>query len=203
MGRYIPYIIIGVLLAVIFLLWKNGCNKPPREIPIEMVRVDTLYDTTYVYDTVVGEPQWVYHQYDTTIWVMEPEHVPASTYDSLLAQYIALGNELYSTNGYLTKFPIDTFGFVTVFDTIEANRLISSVLLSDLRIPEKTIIVEKLRPATRQLYWGIGGLSNGSQVVNGFRAGLMYRDRKDRMFELSGGIFGSSPIFGATFYKKF
>jgi len=152
---------------------------------------------------VVGEPQWVYHQYDTTIWVMEPEHVPASTYDSLLAQYIALGNELYSTNGYLTKFPIDSFGYVTVFDTIFSNQLISSVLVSDLKIPEKTIVIEKLRPATRQLYWGIGGLSNGSQVVNGFRAGLMYRDRKDRMFELSGGIFGSSPIFGATFYKKF
>jgi hypothetical protein len=203
MGKSIPYIIIGVLLTVIFLLWKNGCNKPPKEIAVEIVRVDTLYDTTYIHDTVVGDPEWVYHHYDTTIWIMEPENVPASTYDSLLAQYIALGNELYSTNGYLTKFPIDTFGFVTVFDTIEANRLISSVLLSDLRIPEKTIIVEKLRPATRQLYWGIGGLSNGSQVVNGFRAGLMYRDRKDRMFELSGGIFGSSPIFGATFYKKF
>lgn len=199
----LSYIVIGVLLTIMFFQWKNGC-KPPKEVPpLEIVRVDTLYDTTYIHDTVVGEPEHVYYHYDTTIWIQEPDHVPASTYDSLLAQYIALGNQLYSTSGYATRFPIDTFGYVTVYDTIWANQLITSVLLSDLKIPEKTIIVEKLRPATRQLYWGIGGLSNGTQVISGFKAGLMYRDRKDRMFELSGGMFGNSPIIGASFYKKF
>lgn len=203
MSRNIPYIIIGVLLVVIFLLWKNGCNKPPKEVPYEIVRIDTLYDTTYIHDTIVGAPEWVYHHYDTTIWVLQPENVPASTYDSLLVQYIALGNQLYSTNGYETKFPIDTFGFVTVFDTVWSNSLIKSTLVSDLKIPERTITIEKLRPATRQLYWGIGALSNGSQVISGFKAGLMYRDRKDRILELSGGMFGNSPIVGATFYKKF
>lgn len=199
----LSYIVIGVLLTIMFLQWKNGCKPPKETPPLEIVRVDTLYDTTYIHDTVVGEPEWVYHHYDTTIWIQEPDNVPASTYDSLLAQYIALGNEMYSTNGYATKFPIDSFGFVTVYDTVEGNKLISNKLIADLKIPEKTIIVEKMRPATRQLYWGIGGLSNGTQVISGFKAGLMYRDRKDRMFELSGGMFGSSPIIGASFYKKF
>lgn len=200
----LSYIVIGVLLTITFLQWKGGCDKPPKVLPpVEIVKIDTLYDTTYVYDTIVGEPEHVYYHYDTTIWIKEPEHVPASTYDSLLEQYIALGNQLYSTSGYVTRFPIDTFGFVTVYDTVWGNSLVFNKLVSDLKIPERTIVVEKMRPATRQFYWGIGALSNGSQVISGFKAGLMYRDRKDRMLELSGGMFGSSPIIGASFYKKF
>lgn len=186
-----------------FFQWKNGCKKPAPLPPVEVVKIDTLYDTLYIHDTVPGEAEWVYHHYDTTIWVMEPENVPASTYDSLLAQYLELGNLFYSTNAYRTRFPIDTFGYVTVFDTIWSNKLISSILVSDLKIPEKTVIIEKLRPAQRELYWGIGGLSNGIQVVSGFKMGLMYKDRKNSMFELSGGIFNNSPILGASFYKKF
>ena len=198
----LSYIVIGVLLAIMFLQWKNGC-KPPKEVPLEIVRIDTLYDTVYVHDTIVGEPEWVYHHYDTTIWVQQPENVPSEAYEELYKQYIALGNEHFSTNGYVTKFPIDSFGYVTVYDTVQGNELISNKLIADLKIPEKTIVIEKLRPATKQFYWGVGALSNGTQVVNGFKASLLYKDRKDRILELSGGMFQKSPIIGASFYKKF
>lgn len=198
----LSYIVIGVLLAIMFLQWKNGC-KPPKEVPLEIVRIDTLYDTVYVHDTIVGEPEWVYHHYDTTVWVQQPENVPSEAYEELYKQYIALGNKHFSTNGYVTKFPIDSFGYVTVYDTVQGNELISNKLIADLKIPEKTIVIEKLRPATKQFYWGVGALSNGTQVVNGFKASLLYKDRKDRILELSGGMFQNSPIIGASFYKKF
>ena len=203
MRKNLPYIVIGVLLTIMFFQWKSGCKKPSPLPPLEVVKVDTLYDTLYIHDTVPGEPEWVYHHYDTTIWVMEPENVPASTYDSLLVQYIALGNQLYSTNGYSTRFPIDTFGYVTVFDTIWSNTLVSSSLVSDLKIPEKTIIVEKLRPEEQKIYLGFGLLSNGVQVVSGANVGMFYKDRRDRMLGATMGVLGGQPLFGLSFYKRF
>ena len=188
-----------------FFQWKSGCKKPVPLPPVEVVKVDTLYDTTYIHDTVPGEPEWVYHHYDTTVWVMEPENVPASTYDSLLVQYIALGNQLYSTNGYSTRFPIDTFGYVTVFDTIWSNTLVSSSLVSDLRIPEKTIYVEKVvyRPKEQEMYLGLGLMSNSVQVVSGVNVGMLYKDRKDRMYGGTLGYFAGQPVLGLSFYKRF
>jgi hypothetical protein len=205
MKKNLPYIVIGVLLTIMFFQWKSGCKESVLLPPVEVVKVDTLYDTTYIHDTVPGEPEWVYHHYDTTIWVMEPDNVPASTYDSLLTQYIELGNLLYSTNAYKTRFPIDTFGYVTVFDTIWSNQLISNSLVSDLRIPEKTIYVEKLiyRPKEQEMYLGLGLMSNSVQVVSGVNVGMLYKDRKDRMYQATMGYFAGQPMLGLSFYKRF
>lgn len=200
----LSYVVIGVLLSIMFLQWKNGCGKPSKDVtPVEIVKVDTLYDTVYVHDTIVGEPDHVYHHYDTTIWVKEPEHVPSEVYEELYKQYITLGNEHFSTNGYVTRFPIDTFGYVTVYDTIQGNKLISNKLVSELMISEKTIVVEKLRQAQPQMYIGGGFFSDGIRVVNGAQLGLLYRDRKDRIYGLSGGAFGGAPAFGISYYRKF
>jgi hypothetical protein len=188
--KFLPYVIIGVLLALLLIP-----RKPVQ--PVETVIVDTLYDTLYVHDTIAGEPEWVYHHYDTTVWVNTPEHVPSKVYEELLQQYIALGNQLYSTNGYKTRFPIDTFGYVTVFDTIYSNNLISSVLVSDLKIPEKTIIIEKWRPQTRQLYFG-GGVS----YPFGAHTGLMYKDLKDRLLGFSIGTNGNGLNYNLSYYVK-
>jgi hypothetical protein len=189
-----------------FFQWKNGGGcKQPIPPPLEIVRVDTLYDTIYVRDTVIGKPDWVYHHYDTTVWVNTPEHVPSKVYEELLEQYIALGSKLYSTNGYRTKFPIDSFGYVTVFDTVYSNQLISSVLVSDLLIPEKTIYVEKVvyRPKEQEMYLGLGLMSNTVQTISGVNVGMLYKDRKDRIYGGTMGYFAGQPILGLSFYKRF
>lgn len=196
------YLVWLALLGIFFLQWRYGCNpKPPIEV--EIVRVDTFYDTIYVRDTIVGEPEWVYHHYDTTIWVQNPEFAPSEDYDSLYGQYISLGNSHFSTNGFETKFPIDSFGHVTVYDTVQGNMLISSTLVSDLKIPEKTIVVEKLAPAKFEKYIGAGIMSDGIRGVNGVKVGLLFKDKRNRMYELSGGMFGKSGMFGVSHYRKF
>lgn len=190
--KYVPYIIIAVLLGVVF--FQKRCSPP---IVTEVVKIDTLYDTTYIHDTVPGETEWVYSHLIDTLWKDSIRYVPDTSYEGLYKQYIALGNELFTTNAFSTKFPIDSFGYVIVEDTVFGNKLITSRLISNLSIPEKTIVIEKWSPKVRELYFG-----GGATYPFGANTGLMYKDLKDRILGFSVGANGRGLNYNLSYYVK-
>lgn len=168
-------IIIGVLFLIVIL---QRCEKPDGTTPVNDTIILTVYDT--IHDTVQGKPIYIGGETDT-IWQTDPTWVPASKYEDLLKQYIALGERYFKRNDYKTIFEIQ-YGKITVFDTLKQNELVGTNLISDIIVPEKIITITKTSPPSRQIYVGGGIIGNPDDLVNGGFVGGLYKDRKDRVF---------------------
>lgn len=190
--KALPYIIISILLGYI-LLQKNACTSSETEV----VSVDTLYDSVYVHDTIVVTDHKPVYVKGDTVWMDSIQYIPDTSYQGLLGQYTSLGNEYFSRKVYSTKFPIENYGYVIVEDSITANSLVSSKLISNLVIPEKTIIVEKLRAQKSQVFVG-GGIS----LPLGAHIGIMHKDLKDRIASLSVGANNNGLTSSLSYYVK-
>lgn len=193
---HIPYIIIIVLLVL--LTCERG-KETIVEKPI--IRVDTVYKYKIVRDTVKGKTIYIKGKKDT-LWITKADLVPKSTYDSLLEQYKNLGNLYFKKNVFSTRFDIQNYGYVEVKDSISENWILDSELTSHLKIPEKTITVIKEDEPKRQLY--VGAILTGTKVdiMNSANVGLLYKDKKDRLFGGQIGVTPNGTQFGVSSYFK-
>lgn len=197
--------IILVLVTIVFL---QRCGFGPAPVP-EKPRVDTVkvVDTQYIskHDTIYGKPKPSSPPKVDTTW-RDTLRLKDSSYQYLLDRYIELGDRFYSRNTFEQNFKVDSIGSITVKDTVVSNTITGRSLTYDLKYPvitEKTTITihEPYKPK-RQLY--IGGSLWGNQVslINGASVGLIYKDRKDRMFGGNVGVFNSQLNYGVSSYWK-
>jgi len=185
----IAYITIALLICVILLQNKCSSPTPPKETR------DTVVVYKTIHDTILGEI--VYLKGKTvkdTVWLTSEENKPDSTYEGLLKQYNFLGNKYYEKRVFKTDFPIADYGSVTVYDTIKANSLIGSSIITDLNIPITTITVTKEAPIKRQLYVGFSLTGNSPAPINGVYVDVIFRTKKDRLYGVSMGYNGE-PIY--------
>lgn len=174
--------IIGVLFLIVLL--QRCDNKPDGDSGTSDTVVMIVHDT--VHDTVQGKPIYIGGETDT-LWQIDPTWVPASKYEDLLKQYMALGERFFRRNDYKTIFEIQ-YGKITVFDTLKQNELVGTNLISDIIVPEKIITITKDSPPRRQIYVGGGIIGDPKDLINGAFVGGLYKDRKDR-------IFGANAIY--------
>lgn len=199
MKSAIPYIIIGILLTIIFLQWKN-CSTP---LPTEIVKIDTVVKIVEIREKIHGDTLYIISSKRDTVWKESVLYIPDSTYKGLLAQYYMLGDKFFATNSFKTSFPVKDYGYVEVTDSIRENVLVSSTLETFLKIPEKEIVIEKqiTLPPMAELFIG-GGLS-GNTFVNGIQLGGMYKDRKSRMYGLNVQYHPSLGLsYGVSYYAN-
>jgi len=194
--KIVPYLIILVLLVVITC--QNGRKVPA---PTEVIKVDTVYKYIEVHDTVPGKTVYI-SSTDSITWINHEDYIPKLTYDSLLAQYTSLGNSLFKTNVFETKFEIQNYGYVTVKDTISKNWLKSSVLYSNLRIPEKIVTITERELPKRQVYLGIILTGTKADLLNSASLGALYKDKRDRLYGGSIGITPQGTQYGVASYLK-
>lgn len=198
-------VIILVLVLIIFL---QRCGSGPAPTP-EKPRVDTVtvVDTQYITkrDTVYGKPKPSAPPKVDTSW-RDTLRLKDSSYQYLLDRYIELGDRFYARYTYEQKFKVDSIGHITVKDTVVSNVITGRSLVYDLKYPvikEKTTVTihEPYKPK-RQLY--VGGSLWGNQVslLNGASVGVIYKDRKDRMFGANVGVFNSQLNYGVSSYWK-
>ncbi len=173
--------IIGALFLIVIL---QRCDKPDGNGGTSDTTILIKYDT--IHDTVKGEPIYIGGEIDT-LWQIDPTWVPASKYEDLLKQYMALGERFFRSNDYKTIFDIQ-YGKITVFDTLKQNELVGTNLISDIIVPEKIITITKSAPPSRQIYVGGGIVGDPKDLINGAFVGGLYKDRKDR-------IFGANVIY--------
>ena len=192
------YIVIGVLLLIILLLQRCGGDKP-ADTPAP--KIDTVIKYITVHDTVKGKIKYIKGETDTS-WMTHIEYVPDTNYSLLLKQYKALGDRHFKTNIYKTKFPIK-YGSAQVTDSIFGNELVDSKLELDVVFPEKTITITKQAPPVRQLYVGTFLTGDKKDFINSINVGLLYKDKKDKIFGLSLGYNNVGTIqYGASSYWK-
>jgi hypothetical protein len=196
MKKNLP-IIFGIIIVILLLLFKKGGFFESESGPI--TKIDTVIVYKHIVDTIPGEIVYVKTKIDTSKWILKEEHKPDTSYLGLLSQYKKLGNNHFSTNIYQTEFKIDTFGTVTVIDSIRANQLVFTSLVTDLKIPTTTVTIEKEAPKKRQLFAGGTTTINQTRLFPGVYGGLLYKSKKDQIFGVSLG-FNKGPEIGGSFY---
>lgn len=205
LGLDIQTVIILVLVIVIIM---QRCNTGSVITPEPEIVTKTVTDTQYVpvkdtvylpAPTLVGKPE-----IDTT-W-RDTLRLKDSSYDYLFNRYVELGNKYYSRHIYKQSFTINTIGSATITDTVISNKITGRSFSYDLNYPVITTTItntikEPYKPR-RQLYVGGGIWGNQSAVINGASVGLLYKDRKDRVFGVNAGVFNNQVTYGVSSYWK-
>jgi hypothetical protein len=189
-------LIIALLVAIIFL--QRQCSSPqPTPEPTTIVDVDTHY----VYkDTVITK--YVTLVKTDTMWLPgDSVFIPDTCYTQLKIQFETLARSYSVRNIYLDTLLLDTFGFVILHDTIQYNRLKQHQYLLSYSIPVITKTVTL--PPKRQLYAG-GGLSVNTTLTSmTLQGGLLYKDKKDRVYGAHILTNGREPAqLGVSSYWK-
>ena len=193
-GRILSYLVISVL---VFLVLARGCKDTPA--PTETR--DTVIVYVPVKEIIPGKPIFIKSKIDTSIWVKKADLKPDTTYKGLLSQYMALGNKHFSTNSFQTTFKIDTFGTVTVYDTIQENWLKKSTIKTNLLLPTKTVTVEKTLPPSMQLYVGPRIYGNKLEPISGVYGDISLKTKNDRLYTFSVGYNGDIQYGLGVQYK--
>ena len=199
MNKKIPYLLIAVLIVIILLQRCGGIM-----VPLPQSKTDTVVEMKY--DTVIikgkSKPVFIKGERDTIIET-EIEYV-LSEEDYGIVEKLDTLIQLYSMkNIYKDSVKIDTFGYITLTDTIQQNKFLGRSFTTNIVIPEKTVtITNTIYPKpTRQFYLGGGISGNKISPINSVNAGLLYKDRRDRMFGI-GASYDGQIYYGISSYWK-
>lgn len=201
MKNSIPYIIIGILLTIIFLQWKQ-CSKPAEVV---VVKTDTVVKVVEIRETVHSDTLYIVSSERDTMWKESVIYVPDSTYKGLLAQYYTLGDKYFTTNYFNTTFPIKDYGYVVVTDTIKENLLAGSGMQTFLKIPERTITIEKevVLPPASEMFIGGGIGVQPTTFINSIYFGGLYKDKKRNIYGININYSPSMGLsYGVSYYAK-
>jgi hypothetical protein len=197
-------VVILVLLIIVFL---QRCGTGSSNTPAPKRDTVRVVDTQWVtkVDTFYGKPKPSAPPKVDTSW-RDSIKLKDSTYKYLFDRYIELGDRYYSRHTYQQKFKIDTIGSITVKDTVVSNVITGRSLTYDLKYPvikeTTTITIHEPYKSTRQLYVGGGIWGNQKAPISGANVGLLYKDRKDRVFGGNIGVFNSELTYGVSSYWK-
>lgn len=199
--KFNPLHILIVVLFVIILL-QRGCGNTKPQI---ITKIDTFIQVKY--DTFIryghSKPEFVKGETDKIVETAT-EYV-LSEEDYGLVQKLDTLIELYSMkNIYKDSIPIDTFGYITLTDTIQENKFLGRSFITNITIPEKTITITKpiTLPPVRQLYIGGGLMGNKFSLINSVNIGLLYKDKQNKIFGASVGIWNGQLSYGISSYIK-
>jgi hypothetical protein len=191
------YIIILGLIVVI-LLQRNGCTYIPKNDPLP--KIDTITNLIVIHDTIPGKPIFLKAKKDT-IWRDSIQYKPDTSYAGLLKQYNSLEDKFFTEHIFKTDYKLGTYGTASVFDTIVANMIIGNSIAYNVTIPEKIVTTVRPYSPVKQLYLGGGVYGNPLTPIRSVNAGLLYKDKKDRIFIASIG-FDGQLIYGFQTYWK-
>jgi hypothetical protein len=185
-------------LVIVILLQRTGCTYLPKHSPLP--KTDTVIEYLEVHDTIPGKPILLKAKKDT-IWRDSIQYKPDTSYAGLLKQYNSLDDKYFTEHIFKTDYKLGTYGTASVYDTIVANMIIGNSIAYNVTIPEKIVTITKTLPAVRQFYIGGGLVGNQLNPINSAHVGLLYKDRKDRIFGASVGYNGQIIYEFSTYWK--
>lgn len=192
---------ILIIALFIIILLQRGCGGTKPQI---ITKIDTITQVKYerIVEYGVSKPRFIKGERDTIIET-EIEYVLSEEDYGIITKLDTL-IELYSMkNIYRDSVKIDTFGYITLIDTVQENKFLGRSFTTNITIPEKTTTVTKTitLPSVRQFYIGGGLMGNKFSLINYASAGLLYKDRQDRIFGASVGWNGQLS-YGVSSYWK-
>jgi hypothetical protein len=193
------YNFIIVVLVIIVLLQRCGKgNSSPCETKVTR-------DTIWIHkdSTIYSKPQIIKTiPYSVPIDRWSTEYLPDTNYSKLLQQYQSLVVTYLSSNLLQDSIKIDSIGYIKILDTISANSVKGRSTSYNLKYPvvKETLTIQD-KPK-REMYFGIGLGGDKVKLIDNISLGLMYKDRKDRMFGASVMASPSGIEYGVQSYWK-
>ncbi len=182
------YIVIIILVVIIILMRSCNSTVIPKE-PVVITKYDTIYKETH--DTIVKK-----------VFVDKIEYVPFEKI--IFANVEDCMKEYNRKTTYKDTIALDSIGTITVIDTVFQNQLKERTVIKDYKIPlvTKTTTIIKQQDPKRQLYIG-GNLFGDKTTLQSFTPGVLYKDRKDRIFQVNVGVnFDGTLTYGVGAYWK-
>ena len=191
----IPYYLIASLVAIIIL--QRSCNN---NIDINddkiTVKTDTVWKVTK--DTVFKTVNAVKTEY---IYIDKEEYKPGESIDTCKTRFNSLLKEHLVRTVYSDTLKLDSLGTVVIQDTVWLNKLYGKrEYIKDYKIPFVTKTITKKEDPRRQMYIGGNTFIGGSGLLT---PGLIYKDRKDRVYQANIGLgIDGSINYGFGMYWK-
>jgi hypothetical protein len=193
----LSYLIIIILVIIILL--QRACN-PEYKITsgTTSVKIDTVYK--HIHDTVYKNVKVIKRVY---VPVNKPEYTPGESLDTCKLRFNNLLREHLTQSIYLDTINIDDIGSVVVIDTVWMNKLYGKrKYITDYKIPTITVTITKKEDPKRQLYIG-GNLFGNQASFQSVTPGLLYKDKKDRMYQANVGLNVNGHVtYGIGTYWK-
>ena len=191
----ISYWLIATLVAII-LLQRNCNGSNDKGFVKETVKTDTVWKETK--DTVFKTVKVTNIKY---VPLKEEKYTVSDNCDSSKIRFDNLLKEHLVRTVYADTIKLDSLGTIVVKDTVWLNKLYGKrEYIKDYKIPFVTKTITKKEDPRRQMY--IGG--NSFIGTSGLLApGLIYKDRKDRVYQANIGVgFNGSINYGFGMYWK-
>jgi len=196
--KYSTLIIVGILLLII-LLQRSCTGDVVVQEPTTVVKIDTVWKIKH--DTVIKKIRVTDIRY---VKPDGPEYSSGEHIDTCRARFNYLLKQHTARRTYKDTIKLDSLGTITVIDTVWLNKLGKRTYIKDYKIPlvTKTITIIKQPDPKRQLYIG-GNLFGDKTTLQLFAPGLIYKDRKDRVYQANVGVnFDGTLTFGVGTYWK-
>lgn len=168
---------------------------------------DTLvvHDTSWqVHDSIVVRKVPVPYEVKVPI-ESKPEMLPDTNYAALKRQYEILLQLYLNQKFYSDTIRVSTFGYILVEDTIRENKLSNRRTRENFKIPivKETKTITQYSPPTRNLYVGAGVLANNSLGIRGAEAGIIYKTKKDKLYQITTSVdLDGQVMYGASYFYK-
>ena len=168
---------------------------------------DTLvvHDTTWrIHDSIIVKKVPVMKEIIVEV-ASKPEMLPDTNYDNLKRQYMALLQLYMNKVIYSDTIRVGNYGYITVLDSIQNNKLTSRKTRENYQIPEikETKTITRYLPPSRSLFVG-GGINTSNSIgIRGIEAGILYKTKKESIFNIKAQVdLDGKPMYGFGYYHK-
>lgn len=171
-------------------------NTTPTEVKIKR-------DTIWVHkdSTIYSKPQ-IIKTIPVTIEQWNTEYLPDTNYTKLLQQYQDVVTKYLSSNLLQDSIKIDSIGYIKVIDTISHNTVKGRSTSYKFKYPVVKETLTVVPEPKRQVYAGIGLGGDGVKFIDQISLGMLYKDRKDRVFGASIMASPSGIEYGVQSFWK-
>lgn len=187
-----------VLLAL--LMREKGKNAEAR--PNDTV---TVHDTAWkIHDSIIVKKVPIYKEVVVEV-ASHPQMLPDTNYARLKEQYMALLQMYINKVVYKDTIRVGSYGYIAVLDTVKENKIVYRRTRDNFNIPvvKETKTITKYAPPVRQIYVGAGVLVNNTIGIRGAEAGLLYKTKKDEIYNAKASVnLDGNVIYGLSYYHK-
>jgi hypothetical protein len=198
--KYKGLVLVVLLLFILAAFFSNRSCDRNNTIAPAVVTTKVLYDTVYVtrdtiiYKTVLSSP------IIRPVGILPKEYQADKDVDILTKRFNNLVLEHAGLRVYKDQFPLDSLGSITITDTVQFNKFKGKRSYKfDYKIPivTKTVTVTNTLQAIakRQVYVGANILIDRTLSESVVTAGLLYKDRKDRIFTVNVGPSSNGTLY--------
>lgn len=186
-----------LLLAVtLLLIWKWHCASPSCPPIVERVHTDTFWrqrpdSSAWTSPQPVSVKPGKPPSRKPILRPVEGSNVPDTFWMPVDTAAILLA--YYDVSDYDTTYQFAE-GEIKVQNSVTENRLATQRVLPTFNIPEITTTVTQAEKKRGQVYLGIDGYGGQQIPLFGAGASVMYKTKKDKVYEFGPVIFKDQPI---------